>query len=68
MNYRLYIEVKEFKKISPNNINTIKISDDGNCLLRSLSYFIYNTESINKHIIKELFYKSLNRKKQNEIL
>ena len=55
INQELYPLIRNFKNINPDNLNIINITGDGNCLFRSLSYFLYNNEDNYKQIRKEIF-------------
>ena len=47
--------IRERKNISVNKIEKIKVTGDGNCLYRSLSYYLYETEDKYNDVRQEIY-------------
>ena len=61
INEQLYTFINKKEDINPNIIPKINIISDGNCLYRSISFFIYNKEDLHLEIRKSVYDEAMSR-------
>ena len=62
INEELYPIVRNYRNIDSSDILIKKISGDGNCLFRAISYFLHNTENKYYEIRNQIYNEAIKRK------